>query len=279
MPRSLIPLLVVVATAPAWARMVVRQSISIPGQPAGVASVYLPAAYDGGSDRYPVLVLLHGLGGAEEDWRTLGNIEATLDRAIAGGVIPPLIALIPDGRNGYWSDWPVDRPGTKWESLVEPAATRWLDGTYRTNGVRAIAGVSMGGFGALSIALRNSSRYVAVLSFSGALFTRTPSSKPVYWSAFGGPRPQPDFIMRNPLHLARLGRADRLAVWLDCGREDAPKFTRGLAEMARALESRGADVRHRLRPGTHTWGVWNSALAEALPWLGSRLAGARVPHG
>lgn len=270
----------------ASARMLVRQSVpassdSVPG----IASVYLPRDYDGTTNRYPVLVLLHGLGGSEEDWRLVGAIEARLDRAIATGVLPPLIAVMPEGKNGYWVDWPQvggRSNGTagrgkpdglrRFGTLVDPMVTQWVDLQFRTNGVRAIAGVSMGGFGALSIALRNPLMWSAALSFSGALFTAAPTGKVVYWAAFGTPGlGQTGFPLQNPLHLARFGQADAIPIWLDCGQDDAPKFTRGLHRLAEVLTRRGSPHVAKLRPGGHTWAVWNSAFDDAMPWLGEQL--------
>ena len=288
MARRLVVLvtMVVSATTTATARMLVRQSVPASSDnAAGVASVYLPREYDGSQTRYPVLVLLHGLGGSEEDWRQVGAIEARLDRAIASGVLPPLIAVMPEGKNGYWVDWPEvggrqngatgrGKPDgqRRFGSLVDPLVTQWADKQFRTNGVRAIAGVSMGGFGALSVALRNPSMWSAALSFSGALFTAAPTGKLVYWAAFGTPGlSQIGFPLQNPLHLARFGQADTLPIWLDCGEDDAPKFTRGLHRLAEVLRKRGAPHRAKLRPGGHSWTVWNSAFDEAMPWLGEQL--------
>lgn len=285
--RFVLLLTLVVSVAPSsGARILVRQSVPAGADSApGIASVYLPREYDGSQTRYPVLVLLHGLGGSEEDWRKVGDIEARLDRAIASGVLPPVIAVMPEGKNGYWVDWPQvggrsngtasrGKPDAlrRFGSLVDPLVTRWIDQQFRTNGVRAIAGVSMGGFGALSVALRNPPMWSAALSFSGALFTGAPTGKLVYWAAFGTPGlTQTGFPLQNPLHLARFGQADTLPIWLDCGQDDAPKFTRGLHRLAEVLTKRGAPHVAKLRPGGHTWTVWNTAFGDAMPWLGEQL--------
>jgi S-formylglutathione hydrolase FrmB len=232
------------------------------------ASVYLPHGYhDDESRRYPTLILLHGLGGDDEGWFAGGYLVDILDRAIYSGRIQPMIVVMPHGGNGYWANW-VSDPSAKYSTLVEPVTRTWAENTFRTNGHVAIGGISMGGFGALSVALQHPKRFVAVLSFSGALFRKLPTGRSVYLGAFGYPGlTQARFTFINPIDLARHGRADDQNIWLDCGVDDSKKFTGGLREMSAVLTKRG--VRHvaKFRSGRHSWDVWLEALEESLPWL------------
>ena len=232
------------------------------------ASVYLPHGYSEDTDtRYPLLILLHGLGGDGEGWFAGGYLVDILDRAIASGRIQPMVVVMPDGGNGYWMNWATEKD-SRYASLVEPATRRWAQRRFRTDERVAIGGISMGGFGALSIALQHPRRYAAVLSFSGALFRALPTGRSVYMRAFGYPGlRQARFSFFNPIDLARFGRADDETIWLDCGSGDKDRFAGGLREMSRVLTSRG--VRHvaRFRPGRHSWDVWLAGVEEALPWL------------
>ena len=240
-------------------------------------SVYLPPGYSGdSSNTYPLLILLHGLGGHDTDWFRDGKLKALLDGAIVQGRLQPLIVVAPDGGDGYWTEW-VSDAAARYSSLVEPEARLWADRNFRTDGRVAIAGVSMGGFGALSTALQHPGRFVAVLSFSGALFRQFPTSRSVYLQAFGYPGlRQSQFQFVNPIDLARHGRADLQKIWLDCGEDDRPKFTEGLRTMSSVLRARGVPHIAKLRKGGHQWKVWLRAIDDALPWLNAAYERARL---
>ena len=241
------------------------------------ATVYLPAGYDDQKERrYPVLYLLHGLFGRDTDWLKLGVLQSLLDGAIQRGELRPTIVVMPDGGNGYWVDWPDGDPRHRYQTLVEPDTRLWVESRFRVNGVRAVGGVSMGGFGALSLALRHPETYPAVISLSGALFRQPPTARRTYLRAFGYPgvTSRRRFPFVNPLDLVHLGRADGLHVWLDCGREDRPKFVQGLLAVSDALTRRGITHVARFRPGRHTWNVWLAGLAEAFTWLDAQLEAA-----
>ena len=138
--------------------------------------VYLPPSYATNSaKRYPVLFYLHGLGGDEKNWTASGRLDAAMDSLIALGKAEAIVVM-PDGDDGWWTtanmfaDVPACRADT---TRKEPAATycvpwlhyddyvardlvTYIDGKYRTlpsRNSRGIAGLSMGGYGAVTIAL------------------------------------------------------------------------------------------------------------------------------
>jgi S-formylglutathione hydrolase FrmB len=122
--------------------------------------------------RYPVLYLFHGTSGRASDWVEKGDAAQTT----AGR---PLITVMPDagfdGNGGGWfTDWadPDTRLGpSKWETFHVTQLIPWIDRTLRTNARRegrAIAGLSQGGFGAMSYASRHPEMFVSAASFSGA---------------------------------------------------------------------------------------------------------------
>lgn len=129
--------------------------------------VLLPAGFDP-NRRYPVLYLLHGGVGSSVDWTAVGNAEA---------ITAPyeVIVVMPDaGGGGWYSDWHNQgRGGTPaWESFHIGQLIEWVDATYPTipdRTGRALAGLSMGGFGAMSYAARHPDLFVAAASFSGAV--------------------------------------------------------------------------------------------------------------
>lgn len=135
--------------------------------------VLLPTGYDRGPRaRFPVLYLFHGTSGRASDWVDRGDAE----RTTAGR---PLITVMPDGGfdgngGGWYTDWadPRTRLGpSRWETFHVNQLIPWIDRNLRTvpgREGRAIAGLSQGGFGAMSYAARHPELFVSAASFSGA---------------------------------------------------------------------------------------------------------------
>ena len=128
--------------------------------------VFLPAGYATSGKSYPVLYLLHGAGDTYKTWSSntdVYELTASLD----------LIVVMPDGgRNseaGWYSDWADG--SRQWETFHIGVLVPYVDANFRTNGKRVIAGLSMGGFGAMHYAARHPELFGAVASFSGALDT------------------------------------------------------------------------------------------------------------
>ena len=171
--------------APADARIVSEQRIDARLRELTVAApalgtrtkvrVLLPDGYRAGDDRrYPVLYLLHGAGGDETDWTDDGAAA----RATAG---KPLIVVMPDGgKAGWYTDWSNDGAGgpPAWERYHVRELVPLVDQRFRTIPARrgrAIAGLSMGGFGAFSYAARHPDLFTAAASTRAASIS-TPSS-------------------------------------------------------------------------------------------------------
>ncbi|HWC33301.1 MAG TPA: alpha/beta hydrolase family protein [Mycobacteriales bacterium] len=140
--------------------------------------VLLPPHYAASHRRYHVLYLLHGSGGSAADWTTNGA-ERLIDRAAPGAHLPPMITVMPDGGvEGFYTDWygtDIDQPAEQvapgWATFDLHELVPFVDRHYRTRAGRAgraIAGLSMGGFGATSLAARAPGTFAAVGSFSGA---------------------------------------------------------------------------------------------------------------
>jgi S-formylglutathione hydrolase FrmB len=136
--------------------------------------ILFPADYEANPTlRYPVLYLLHGGAGTFEDWSKTtadgGQIETTVG---SHGVI---VVMPEGGRAGWYSDWAGPTDGgfaPLWETFHVQQLVPWIDANFRTVGTaagRAIAGLSMGGLGALKYAGQNPSVFSAVGSFSGAV--------------------------------------------------------------------------------------------------------------
>ncbi len=137
--------------------------------------VLLPRDYDAsGSTRYPVLYLLHGGAADYTSWTTGGGIVQSLTDGLG------LIVVMPDGGKSAWyTDWYNNGLGgtPMWETYHIDQLIPWIDDHFRTVAARsgrAIAGLSSGGFGAMSYASRHPDLFVAAAAFSGAVDTNTP---------------------------------------------------------------------------------------------------------
>jgi len=130
-------------------------------------NIVLPPDYESSDERYPVLYLLHGMGQNYTTWSRLGAPFYARE-------IGRLIVVMPDGGNSWYVNWAESGEGQKndWEDHVVRDVVVHVDANYRTiarREGRAIAGLSMGGYGALTMGLRNSEMFVSIGSTSGAL--------------------------------------------------------------------------------------------------------------
>ena len=126
--------------------------------------ILLPCGYQTGSGRFPVLYLLHGLYGDYLNWDTRTNLERYAQRY-------ELIVVMPDAGDSWYTNSATD-PKDKFEDYIAKDLVAEIDGKFRTlrsRHARAIAGLSMGGYGALKIALRYHDDFAFAGSLSGAL--------------------------------------------------------------------------------------------------------------
>lgn len=135
--------------------------------PTRAISVYLPPGYERGDQRYPVIYFLHGFTG---DNTMLKPVAPLLDRAIATHRIRPFIMVIPDEKTTYDGSF-YSNSGVfgNWEDFTVEDVVRYVDGHYRTladSGSRGITGHSMGGYGALLLAMKHPDVFSTVYALS-----------------------------------------------------------------------------------------------------------------
>ncbi len=255
--------------------------------------VLLPQGYSA-ARRYPVLLLLEGCCNTApqaRDWTdpAKGNAEAIVGNA-------PVIVVMPDsGKGGFYSDWYNNGHGgnPRWESYHIGQLLPWVDAHYRTVAGRsghAVAGFSMGGFGAMSYAARHPDRFVSAASFSGALDSNDAQAvttdemlayldNPVPGSLWG-PRATQEIRWRahNPWDLAANLRGMHLALYTGNGNPGPFDKTYDATEgkdvhpqsvsMHNRLNALGiAHEWHDYGGGSHTWSYWRRDLAQYLPGL------------
>jgi S-formylglutathione hydrolase len=134
-------------------------------------AVYLPPSYSTDpSRRFPVLYLLHGIGGSYGDWTRAWNLPGTMDRLIAAGRIQEIVVVMPNGANRYGGGFYANSPVTgRWEDFITQDLVGYVDREFRTiarSQSRMIAGHSMGGFGALNAVMRHPDLFAGVYAMS-----------------------------------------------------------------------------------------------------------------
>ncbi len=225
--------------------------------------VYTPAGYERATGPLPVLYLLHGSGGAEDAWTSIGAANVILDNLIADGKAKPMIVVMPFGhpeasprvgRNATFTARGTEVFSRDLIQDVMPLVQR----TYRVSpraDQRAIAGFSMGGNQAVAIGFSRLDLFQWIASFSGSI--SVPGSE-VTASAleaeFGAVLD--DAVANNRLRL----------VWLACGAAEARLVAQNKL-FSEVLTSHGVKHTSLTIPGGHTWHVWRRNLRDLVPLL------------
>jgi len=245
-------------------------------------NVILPADYRASSvTRYPVLYLLHGFGGHYSDWVTRTNV--------ADYAAPyRMIVVMPEGNNGWYTD-STGVATDKYESYILKELIPDVQKRYRTIEARygrAVAGLSMGGYGSLKFGLKSPDTFVFVGSLSGALAAATwteddlKNLKAIRDSVFTvfGPTGSDVRKANDVYEITRGLSAARVAalpyIYLDCGTED---FLISLNQQFAAL-LREKKIPHEYRelPGDHNWAYWDQQIPEVLRIAAQKM---RLPRG
>lgn len=219
---------------------------------------------------HPTLFLLHGLSDDHTMWSRRTGIERyAAERNLA--VVMPAV-----GRSFYQDMASGPR---YWTFLSEelPAIMRRFFPLSEKRADNFTAGLSMGGYGALRLALAHPGKFAAAASFSGALdYARRlrDSGKSgsriskKEWNAIAGPRTDAAGTASDLHFLAKRvasGAGPKPALWLSCGTED------DLLGDSRAfhhhLDTVGCRHRYEEGPGTHDWAYWDGQIQRAIAWL------------
>jgi putative tributyrin esterase len=229
--------------------------------------VLLPAGYAHSKQSYPVLYLLHGLYGDYTNWDKLTRLEEYTRRM-------PLIVVMPDAGNSWYVN-SATVPGDKFEDFLVADVVPAIERQYRVladRRHRAIAGLSMGGYGAMKYALKYPGMFSVAGSFSGALNApldlaqQEPKFAQYLDPVFGAPG-SPTRAQNDLLALAR--DADPQAMpyfYLDCGTSD-PYFIPVNRAFTALLRERGIAYEYHELPGAHDWQYWDRRLPVFLRLL------------
>lgn len=232
--------------------------------------VVLPESYSAKSEsgkRFPVVYLLHGLTGHFDNWTARTEL-------VAYSAAYDMIVVTPEGEDGWYTD-NFSKAGDRYESYIIKELIPEIDKRYRTldrRDHRAIAGLSMGGFGAIKFGLKYPDMFVVVGSFSGALGAAMITEKQ-FPGAIGktidnifGPSGGEVRKANDPFDIIRRATPDNIKkfpfIYIDCGTEDF-LFNSNREFVSLLIEK---DVPHEYRqlPGSHDWKYWDSQVQEFL---------------
>lgn len=246
----------VLISGQSWA--FVAKQVPIPSAAMGTvsnATVVLPDSYGKNNVRLPTVYILHGWSGNDTDWTSKTDVGKLADEY-------NVILVMPDGSYDKWYvDSPVS-PNSKYETYIGKEVVEFVDRTYRTvakKEARAITGLSMGGFGALNVAVNNAATFGAAGSLSGGVDPRDFSKNWGLENALGDHVKSADFwndkAIVNNVHRFIFSGID-LAI--DCGVDDF------FIDSNRALHKRMVDLKvphdYTERPGGHSWDYWSNAI-------------------
>ena len=227
-------------------------------------TVYTPAGYETSKEKYPVLYLLHGIGGDENAWSELGRAAQILDNLIAAGKAKPMIVVMTNGNisqeaapgetpNGFTVPTlmlPKTMDGNF--ELAFPDVIKFVESNYRVKADkndRAIAGLSMGGFHSLYISANNPDTFGYVGLFSAAINKQQKSgveSERVYDDLDG--------------KLAKLFAAKPKLYWIGIGKTDF--LYKDNADFRAKLKAKGYPFTYMETEGGHIWRNWRIYLTE-----------------
>lgn len=240
-------------------------------------SVYLPPDYETSERSYPVLYLLHGYSDDETGWIQFGEANTIADKGIKNGDFSSCIIVMPDGKVTWYCNSVDDKD--PWEDMFIKEFLPFIEKEYRVRPkkeFRAIAGLSMGGYGALKLAMRHTDLFSSCVAMSSGTFTDEEMlGRDEYDRYFGniyGPKTKTDlgehWKANSPLYLVESVDPEKLKsvrYYIDCGDDDF--LYKGNSTLH--IKMRDLEIPHeyRVRNGGHEWSYWRTGLHDGLIFI------------
>ena len=227
--------------------------------------VYTPAGYEDNQVKYPVFYLLHGGGGDEDAWTTLGRTCQIMDNLISQGKAKPMIVVMPNGNPGQaaaFTDAPVVQAvsapydmgmGLFEESMVKDIIP-YVESHYRViadRDNRALAGLSMGGMQTLTL----TGNYPYMFGYIGVM------SMGLVDVSTMGLKPDPD----QDTKFEALKNSGYKLYWVGVGKDDF--LYKSVQSLRTSLDKHGLKYTYRESTGGHSWANWRIYLSEFAPQL------------
>ena len=223
-------------------------------------TIYTPAGYEQSKEKYPVLYLLHGMGGDENAWSELGRATQIMDNLIASGKAKPMIVVMPNSNISQEAAPGETSEGLKIPSMQLPKTmdgnfeaafqdvVNFVEQNYRVKADkahRAIAGLSMGGFHSLYISINNPSSFDYIGLFSAAI---KPRQKEVSSPIYKDPESKVDNLFKHSPKL----------LWMGIGNTDF--LYKENADLRHYLDSKHYPYTYLETDGGHIWRNWRIYL-------------------
>ncbi|MCE5229968.1 esterase family protein [bacterium] len=214
------------------------------------ATVVLPNSYKAGNQNFPVLYLLHGAGDNNNSW-----VEKTPIGELAD--IYQFLVVCPDaGKTSWYFD--TDDPNYQYETFTSLELVKYIDAHYRTRanrGSRALCGNSMGGHGALFLAIRHSNVFGIAVGMSGGYDLRPFSTQWDINKRIGAFQQHPDrWEQLSVVTVAKSLKNRQIAISFECGVGDF--FIDNNRALHNLLLDMKVDHDYTERPGVHGWVYW-----------------------
>ncbi|GAB2597231.1 alpha/beta hydrolase [Pseudactinotalea suaedae] len=265
-------------------------------------AIYLPPGYEDSDEAYPTLYLLHGRGDTMAAWQ---HVSTTLDTLITDGDVPPMIVVMPDAPWNERGSWYTDSaytgaaasgPGEQVETAITQDLVAHVDTAYRTvpeREARAVGGYSMGGAGAVRMALAHQDLFSAGLILSPAVYVPQPPSDSSArdYGGYGAGDALFDEAryteLSYPTALAELDPALPVHLFIAVGDDEWPNPDPADAMHDLDVEAHllymqarrvaGVTAELRVLDGGHDWDVWDAGFAEGVVDIGARLRTSPLP--
>lgn len=242
---------------------IVVKNIEVPTEnlngESGIFSIYLPSDWQTSGKKYPVLYLLHGMWGDQNDWIN-NSMHTTCNNIINAGGCCELIVVMPYGANDFYVNGFT--AGVKWEDYFHNDLIPYVEANYpcRTDrSSRAIAGLSMGGFGTVYHAYNYPDKFCVAYAMSGAVegmgWDVAPSLKMIFEQKGYTPEDYPSLP----------------ELTLECGKQDTTCYPANV-NTHDYLMSINFHHTYLIRDGYHDWPFWNLCLPKALRAVGKYFA-------
>jgi S-formylglutathione hydrolase FrmB len=245
-------------------------------------TIYLPADYDRSERTYPVVYLLHGYSDDQTGWLQFGEINRYADKAIADGIIPPMIIVMPNGDSSFYINSYDGKENYEDFFIKEFMPT--IEKAYRIKSekrYRGVAGLSMGGYGTLIYSLKYPQLFAAAAPLSAAVISdddmvTSPDDRwertfgQLYGRGLKGKdRLNKAWYDNAILKIVETKSADdlkKVRYWIDCGDDDF--LTKGNSLLHILMTDKKVPHEYRVRDGAHNWTYWRTGIVDALKFIG-----------
>ena len=247
------------------------QTVSFQSESLGEArsfNILLPSDYENSSRRYPTLYLLHGYGDDHTAWSYMTNLSAY-------ATMHEIIIVMPDGSKSWYVN-SVGDPKARFEDFIVKDLVGYVDGHYRSIPLpraRAVAGLSMGGYGAAFLGLKDYKNFTAIGAFSGALSITKDTSGGAFEEAIRktmGKLGSPEAADRDPFALVlKVPPADMPLIYIAVGGQDF--LLKSNRDFVALLAEKQIPYEYReVSPRVHAWDFWDDQIRIFLDILDAR---------